>query len=98
MLLLFGANLVGGLGDLASAEVFPGDGLDDTDGDGLPHVTDGEATERRIFGERLDAHGLGWGHLDNGGVPVLHRLGEDFQLFAGTTIDSGMRNDHLDEF
>ena len=32
-------------------------GLDDTDGDGLPHVTDGETTERRILVVRLDALG-----------------------------------------
>ena len=47
--------------------------LDDTDGNGLPHVTDGEATKRWVLGEGLDAHGLGWNHLDDGGVTRLFR-------------------------
>jgi len=80
------ASLLGGLGDLSGAGILLGDGLDDTDGHRLPHVTDGEATERRIFGESLHRHGLGWSHLDDGGVSVLDGLGEGFQLFAGTTI------------
>jgi len=48
------SGLFGGFGDLASASFLLGDGLDDTDGDRLPHVTDGEATERRVVGESLD--------------------------------------------
>ena len=31
------------------------DALDDTDGNGLPHVTDGETTERRVLVVRLNA-------------------------------------------
>jgi hypothetical protein len=42
--------------------------LDDADGDGLSHVTDSEAAERRIVGESLDAHRLGWHHLDDSGI------------------------------
>ena len=80
------AGLFGGFGDLASASFLLGDGLDDTDGDRLPHVTDGEATERRVVGESLDRHGLGGSHLHNGGIAVLDALGESFQLLAGTTI------------
>ena len=80
------AGLFGGFGDLASAGIFLGDGLDDADGDRLPHVTDGEATERRVVGESLDRHGLGGSHLHNGGIAVLDALGESFQLLAGTTI------------
>merc|ERR1719334_2970580 len=84
--LLLLAGLFGGLGDLARASLLLGDGLDDTDGDRLPHVTDGEATERRVVGESLDRHGLGGSHLHNGGIAVLDALGESFQLLAGTTI------------
>ena len=80
------ASLFGGLGDLAGGGFLLGDGLDDADGDRLPHVTDGEATERRIIGESLHGHGLGGSHLDDGGITVLHALGESFQLLAGTTI------------
>ena len=32
--------------------------LDDTDGDGLFHISDGESSERGIFGEDFDAHGF----------------------------------------
>ncbi len=45
--------------------------LDDTDSNGLPHVTDGEATKRWVLGEGLNAHGLGRNHLDDGGVTRL---------------------------
>jgi len=80
------ASLFGGLGDFAGARILLSDGLDDTDGDRLPHVTDSEAAERRIFREGLHGHGLGWGHLDNSRIAVLDGFGESFQLFAGTTI------------
>jgi len=85
-LLLLLAGLLGGLGDLSGTGFLLGDGLDDAHGHRLPHVTDGEATERRIFGERLHGHGLGRSHLDDGCVSVLDGLGEGFQLFARTTI------------
>jgi len=39
---------------LASRLVGLLDGLDDTDSHGLPHVTDGETTKRRILVVRLD--------------------------------------------
>merc|ERR1711951_185971 len=84
--LLLLAGLFGGLGDLARGGFLLGDGLDDTDGDRLPHVTNGEATERRGVGESLDRHGLGGSHFHNGGIAVLDALGESFQLLAGTTI------------
>jgi len=80
------AGLLGGFSDLAGSGFLLGDGLDDADGNRLPHVTDGEAAERRIFGESLHAHGLGWGHFDDGGITVLDAFGEGFQFFAGTTV------------
>ncbi len=40
---------------LASALLGLVDGLDDSDGNGLPHVTDGETTERRVLVVRLNA-------------------------------------------
>jgi len=80
------AGLLGGFSDLSGSGFLLGDGFDDTNGNRLPHVTDGEAAQRRIFGERLHAHGLGWGHFDDGGITVLDAFGEGFQFFAGTTI------------
>jgi len=85
-LLLLLASLFGGLGDLAGAGIFFGDGFDDSDGDGLPHVTDGEAAQRRIIGEGLDGHGLGRRHFNDGRVSILDGFRKSFQLFARTTI------------
>lgn len=45
--------------DLATLSIGLLNRLDDTDSDGLTHVTDGETSERRVLGERLNAHGLG---------------------------------------
>jgi len=42
--LLLATSLLGGLGDLAGTLVLLVDGLDDTDSNGLTHVTDGETT------------------------------------------------------
>ena len=52
---LFLGGLLGSLGDLAGTLVSLDDGLDDTDSDGLTHVTDSETTERRVFSEGLNA-------------------------------------------
>jgi len=85
-LLLLSTGLFGSLGDFAGAGVFLRDRLDDPDGDRLPHVADGESTERRIVGEGLDGHWLRRRHLHDRRVTVLDALGESFELFAGTTI------------
>ena len=59
--------------------------LDDTDGDGLPHVPDGEPAEGRELGEGLDTHVLGGDQLHDGGVSGLDEraLGG----LAGTPVD-----------
>jgi hypothetical protein len=83
---LFLGSLDGGLGDLASL-VGLDDGLDDTDSDGLTHVTDSETTERWVVSESLNAHGLGGNHLDNGSVTRLDELRGVLNRLAGTAID-----------
>lgn len=83
---LFLGSLLGSLGDLASL-VGLGDGLDDTDSDGLTHVTDGETTKRRVVSEGLNAHGLGGNHLDDGGITRLDELGGVLNRLAGTAVD-----------
>merc|ERR1711981_984645 len=85
--LLLAGGLDRGLGDLATLAVGLLDGLDDTDRDGLAHVTDGEATERRVLGERLDAHRLGRDHLDDGGVARLDELGQVLDRLARAAVD-----------
>lgn len=60
--------------------------LDDTDGDGDTHVTDGEAAEGRVLSEGLNAHLLGGDHLDHGGVTGLDELGGILKDLTGTTV------------
>ena len=81
-----GGNLLSSLGGLADL-VNLGHGLDDTDGNGLTHVTDGKTTEWWVLGESLDAHWLGWHKLDNGGITRLDGLGEGLKRLAGTTVN-----------
>ena len=50
------------------------DGLDDSDGDGLPHVADGETSERGELGEGLNAEGLGGLKLDDASISGLDEL------------------------
>lgn len=85
---LFLAGLLGGLGDLASARLVRLDNaLDDTDSDGLTHVTDSETSKWWVLGEGLDAHWLAWNHLDDGGVTRLDELWRILDGLASTAID-----------
>jgi hypothetical protein len=84
---LFLAGLGSRLGDLAGGGSGLVDRLDDTDGDGLAHVTDGETTQGRVVGESLNAHGLGGNHLDDGGVTGLDELGGRFNRLSGTAVN-----------
>ena len=63
------------------------DGLDDTDGDGLPHVTDSETSEWWVGVVLLNAHGLGWHELGNAGITRLDELGVRLDRLAGTTVN-----------
>jgi hypothetical protein len=53
----------------------------------LSHVTDGETTKRRILSESLNAHWLGWNHLNDGSITRLDELGGLFNRLASTTIN-----------
>merc|ERR1719348_2973028 len=79
-------RLLGGLGGLTS-DLLGGGGLDDTDGDGLPHVPDSEPSKGRELSEGLDAHGLAWDQLDDGGVTRLDELGGVLGGLAGTPVN-----------
>jgi hypothetical protein len=61
--------------------------LDDTNSDGLSHVTDGETTERRVVSESLNAHGLGGNHLDNGSITRLDELGGSLNRLASSAVN-----------
>jgi len=79
-------GLLSGLGGFTSFDLGSG-GLDDADGNGLPHVTDSEATQGREAGEGFDAHGLGRLQADDTGISGLDELGRGLGGFTGTTID-----------
>ncbi len=61
--------------------------LDDTDGDGLTHITDSKTSKWWVVGEGLNAHWLGWLHLDNGGITRLDELWLVLNGLTGTAID-----------
>lgn len=62
-------------------------GLDDTDSDGLTHVTDGETSQRGVVSESLNAHGLGGNHLDDSGITGLDELGVGLNALTSTAVD-----------
>lgn len=80
-------GLLRSLRHLTSASLALLDVLDDTNGNCLPHVTDGKATKWGIFGELLNAHGLLGYHLDHGSITRLHALGGGLKHFAATAIN-----------
>lgn len=82
-----GSSSTYSFGDLAASFLGLDNTLDDSDGNGLPHVTDGKTSKGWVVGESLHAHGLGRNHLDNGGIPRFDELGSVFDGFTGTTID-----------
>jgi len=88
--LLLGTNLGSSLGNLCGF-VNLLDGLDDTDSDGLSHVTDGETTERSVISEGLNTHRLGWLHGNDSGITRLDDqflvIGLLLKSLTGTTID-----------
>ena len=54
---------------------------------GDTYVADGKTTEGRIFGEGLNAHGLGGNHLNDSGITRLDELGAVFNGLASSAID-----------
>merc|ERR1719365_444062 len=60
-------SLLGRLGFFAS-HILEGSCLDNTHGNGLSHVSDGETSKGRVFSEGLHAHGLAGDQPDDGGV------------------------------
>merc|ERR1719402_1191984 len=93
MLLLL-EGLLGGLGDLATSFLLV-DGLDDTDGHGLLHVTDGETSEGSVLLEGLHAHGLTGNHLHDAGVTRLDELGVGFNLLTSTPVNLSLQFSEL---
>jgi len=63
------------------------DFLDDTDGDGLLHVSDGVSTKRGIFLEDFDAKSLGGDEGNQSGITVLDELGVFFLRLTSSSVD-----------
>ncbi|EEQ36353.1 elongation factor 1-alpha [Clavispora lusitaniae ATCC 42720] len=61
--------------------------LDDTNSNGLSHVSDSESTQWWVVGESLNTHWLGWDHLDDSSVTGLDELWLFFQLLTGSSVD-----------
>jgi len=79
-------GLLSSLG-LAALHSLGGGCLDDTNSDGLSHVTDSESSERRIVGESFDTHWLAGGQQDDGGISRLDELGVVLNRLTGTTVN-----------
>lgn len=63
------------------------DGLDDSDGNSLSHISDGESSKWSVLGKWFDAHWLGWQHLDDGGITGFDLWWIIFNLLSGSSID-----------
>ena len=63
------------------------DGLDDTDSNGLPHITDGETTERWVLVVALDTHGLAGDKLGNTGITRLDELGRVLKRLPASPVN-----------
>ena len=61
--------------------------FDDTDGDGLFHISDGESSQRGVLAEDFNTHGLGGNHVDHAGLSGLDEFGEFFNDLTGSSID-----------
>jgi len=60
--------------------------LDDTDSDGLFHVSDSESTEWWESGESFDNHWLGWGHSDDTGITRFDGFWEFLSDSTGSLV------------
>ena len=61
-------------------------GLDDSDGNGLLHVTDSKTSQWWVIGKGFHAHGFGWNHVDHSSISRFDKFGVVFQFFARTTV------------
>lgn len=61
--------------------------LDDTDSNGLSHVTDGETTKRGVLVVGLNTHGLGGDELGNAGISHLDELGVGLDRLTRSAIN-----------
>ena len=85
---LLALSLLGGLSGLTHL-LLTGDLLDDTDGDGLTHISDSETTEGSVGGEGLNNHRLLGNKLNHGGILGFDALGLLLSDSTGTLVNLG---------
>jgi len=88
-------SLLRGLRNFASTFLGLLHGLDDTNGNGLPHVTDSETTEWWVLRVRLHTHWLARDQFDDA---CITRLDELRRLFDGLTRSAIDLLEKLSEF
>ena len=77
---------MGGFGDLSNVILSFGL-LNDTDGNGLLHVSDCESSKRRVLREYFDNHWFLGNESDHGGVSGLDGFGFVFENLTGSSVD-----------
>ena len=78
--------LLGGFGCLSNVILSFGL-LDDTDCDGLLHVSDSESSKRRVLRENFDNHRFLGDELDHGCVSGLNGFGLVFENLTVSSVD-----------
>jgi len=63
------------------------DFLDDTDGNGLSHISNGESSQWSVLTEGFDAHWFGWFQFDDGGITGFDFAWVVFDFLTGSSID-----------
>lgn len=63
-----------------------GGAFDNTNGNGLAHIANGETAKRGVVGEGFDAHWLLWDHTNDTGITLFQEFWVFFQNFTGTTV------------
>jgi hypothetical protein len=87
MRLLLLCRLLRSFGDLAALALRLLHGLDDTDSNGLSHVTNSEPTKGRIFVVALNAHRLRRREFDDSGITRFDEFGICFHHLTRSAID-----------
>jgi len=76
-----------GFGDLSTGAIAFLDRFDDTNSNGLSHISNGKSSKRGVLGEWFDAHWLGWDHFDNSGITRLDFSWGIFDFLTRSSVD-----------
>lgn len=63
--------------------------LDNTDSDGLFHVSNGESSEGWVLIEGFNTHGFLWDHSNESGITGLDEFGFSFNNLTSSSVDLG---------